>query len=441
VAGLECDALALIVVRLSSAEPPSGALAWHACGDAAGASPHGLSAEASTNPRFHAPFRSYENGDSVYFSPHVTRVLCPQDGSRRVCCPDDLQLEIAHNGGPARTARIELVERITSPLDLGGNFGLIHLSLRPSEEEEAPDTLSWASALRTTYLKPTNKLRLHLVDQGEKTELEDRPLRRLAEELFGDPHLDLERHFYTALMASYPAGAQFLKPALKQEWRHALAIRSYELSEKRKNPYELKKEADQTIRIADADVLVLRNCTVLATLEPIGGMAANYFRAYWAESLVFGLLQQAYMERFQARLAELGALPHRGGNHKLESLHDSWLAFRNTLWWSQPSSSADPPRELLTLLRRAQGTDLLFRDLEEDMATYSDLHHREIEDRQARALNNLQVYGSGAAVLSTLATAGALFDFTQRGAATFVVLAATASIVVALLVYLALRHD
>ena len=75
------------------------------------------------------------------------------------------------------------------------------------------------------------------------------------------------------------------------------------------------------------------------------------------------------------------------------------------------------------------------------MATYSALQHRELEDRQGRALRNLQIYGSGAAVLSTLATAGALFDFSRQGALRFVAGALVASMVVGYLVHLALRRE
>ena len=360
-AGFECDALALIVVRLNTTEPQPGDLCWHPVHDAVGATPHGLSRRAADNPRSREPFRRYPNGDGTYFSPHVARVLFPPDGSRLVCCPDDLYLDIAQIGKPTRTARIELLERVTTPLDMGGTFGLVHLSLCPldrkalDDETEAPGTLSWASALRTTHLKPTNPLSFYLCRGEEAKKLGDRPLRRLVEEVFGDPHPHLDRHFYTALMASYPDEERFEDPALQREWRHALAIRSYRLSADRKDPFEMKREDGQTIRIADADALVLRTCAVLATLKPIDGVAANNFRSFWAESLVFGLLQQSYIGQFQEHLAEIGALPHKETEKRLGSLHDSWLSFRNLLWWSQPSSSSDLPRELLKLLRDAQG--------------------------------------------------------------------------------------
>jgi hypothetical protein len=443
VAGLECDALALIVVRLKSAKPTNGRLSWHSWHEAVGAEPHGLSPQASTNARRKEPFKRYPGGGSPYFSPHVERALFPSNGSRQLCCPGDLHLDISHSHRPTRTARIELLERLSTPLDSGGTLGLIHLSLCPSEEEEgdAPDgTLSWASAIRTTYLKPSNPLGFVLRHGDEEIELRNRPLRRLVEELFGDPHPDLDRHFYTALMADYPSAAEYEDPELQREWRHALAIRSYGLSDERRDSYELEKEAEQTIRIAGATALVLRNCAVFTGSKPIDGEAARNFRSNWAESLVFGLLQQSCIEEFPARLAEMGPHPHKVNEEKLRKLHDSWLSFRNLLWWSQPSATADPPRELLALLRRAQGTDLLFRDLEEDMVTYSDLHHREVEDRQAAALTNLQVYGSGIVVLSTLATVYALLDAHGVVVAVLIATALTVAIAVPVIVYRLLHH-
>ncbi len=439
-AGLECDALALIVVRLNSAERPAGNLCWHSWDEAVGASPNGISARASTNPRGHEPFKRYPNGETPYFSPHVAGVLFPPGGQRQVCCPDDLYVDITHTHRPTRRARIDLLERLTTPVDMGGTLGLIHLTLC-CDEDDSDGALSWASAIRTTFLKRTNPQDLQLCRGGRETDLGERPLRRLVEELFGDPHPHLERHYYSAFMTSCPDEERFADPRLQREWRHALAIRSYQFDDDRKDPDELEREEARTLRIADVDALVLRNCSIFSTRRPIDGMAAMNFRSYWTESLVFGLLQQSYIEQFQGCLAEIGALPHKETGRRLAGLRDSWLSFRNLLWWSQPSSSADPPRELLKLLREAQGTDLLFRDLEEDMATYSDLQHRELEDRQARALNNLQVYGSAVAVLSTLATVGALFDLGTGAALALAIVASCAAVAAALLVRGALRRD
>ena len=413
-AGLECDALALMVVRLGTGQPSDGDLSWHPWHQAEGAEPHGFCSGASSRSRWVAPFKRYPRSNGAhYFNGHVERVLFPPPGEsasgRWVCCPDKLHLDIVYKSG-TRSARIELLERISTPVAPHRAFGLIHLSLCPQEGEEAEDTLSWASALRSTYRKPTAPFDMLLRSGDRETRLDDsHPISQLAGELFGDPDQDLDSHLYTVLMASYPEESGFKNLDLQREWRCALATRSYELNEERGDLVDPDKEREQSFRIAGKTALVLRNCTVLTGPDPIDGAEASSFRSYWSESLVFGLLQELSIEDFQSQLAQLGPAPHLGKSKALEKLHGSWLSFRNQLWWSQ-LASAEPPQELLALLRRAQGTDRLFTELEGDVVTYSDLQHRDVEDRQARALANLQVYGSAIAVLSTLGTLYALLD-------------------------------
>jgi hypothetical protein len=411
VAGIGYDAIALLVVRLASDQPAGGNLHWHDWKDAVGAEPDGVSEHAAKYPNSNPPFKRFPGNGSRYFSPHVERALFPSSGqaggARWVCCPDDLHLDLLQFG--QRTARIELLERLTSPIDRGGTLGLIHLSLAPGDEEDVPDTLSWASAIRSPLLRSNNPNSLSLRHGDHETELESRPLERLVEELFGDPHEDLDRHLYSAFWARYPPEIHRDVEA-QRRWRIALATRSYKLDSDRLDSFDPLREERQTLRFGDTTGLVLGNCTVLANEHGMSGESFRSFRSYWTESLVFGLLQQDAIAEFQRRLAELGPSPHRERNGRLRALHDDWLSFRNQLWWSQLSTVADPPQALLPLLQQEQGTGRLFLDLEGDMATYNDLHHRDVEDRQARALANLQVYGSAIAVLSTLGTLYALLD-------------------------------
>jgi hypothetical protein len=404
-----------MVVRLGMQPPDDGDLSWHPWHEAEGAEPHGIGAGASSRSRWATPFKRYPRNDNGthYFNKHVEKVLFPpadeSDSGRWVCCPDELYIDIGYASG-TRSARIELLERLSTPIAPHRAFGLIHLSLCPSDEEDVEDTLSWASALRSTYLKSAAPFVMLLRRGDRETPLDDsHPIRQLAGELFGDPGEDLDSHLYTMLMASYPEHREFKDVKLQREWRCALATRSYELNEERGHLVDPDKEKAQSFRIAGETALVLRNCTVLTRPGPIDGAAASNFRSYWSESLVFGLLQELSIEDFQSQLAELGPAPHMGKDEALENLHKAWLSFRNQLWWSQ-LSTAEPPQELLALLRKAQGTDRLFDELEGDVVTYSDLQHREVEDRQARALANLQVYGSAIAVLSTLGTIYALLN-------------------------------
>jgi hypothetical protein len=415
VAKLECDALALMVVRLGKGPPSDGDLSWHLWHEAEGAEPHGIGDGVSSRSRWAAPFKGYPRKDNGthYFNKHVENVLYPPAGAsnsnRWVCCPDELYLDIVYASG-TRSARIELLERLSTPVAPHRAFGLIHLSLCPSDEEDAEGTLSWASALRSTYLKATAPFEMLLRHGDRETTLDDpHPIRQLAGDLFGDPGEDLDTHLYTVLMAGYPKQSEFDDAELQRKWRSALATRSYELNEERGDLIDPDREKAQSLRIAGGTALVLRTCTVLTRPGPIDGVAVSNFRSYWSESLVFGLLQELSIEDFQSKLAALGPAPHMGNGEALENLHRVWLSFRNQLWWPR-LSTAEPPQELLALLRKAQGTDRLFEELGGDVVTYSDLRHREIEDRQVKALANLQVYGSAIAVLSTLGTFYALLD-------------------------------
>lgn len=413
---LSCDAIALLVVRLDSPRPAIGNLSprptpdtlrWHTWDKAAGAEPDGLSDDAFREPHRYAPFKRFPGSGGSYFSPQVEGAFFPStdnaEATRWVCCPDDLYLDIDHAGKPGRRARIELLERLAGPIGCGGTLGLIHLSLCPAEEG-APDTLSWASALRTTYRKFGNPSKFTLRHGDEKVELGTRPVRELAEELFGDPSEDLERHLYTVFMASYPDGSP-ADPDFERAWRIALAMRFYELPEEPEELLDPALEKEQTIRFAGNTGLVLGNCAVLAR-DRIDGRFVRNFRSYWAEGLVLGLLQQDCIEQLQQDLAKAGS-PHRP---KVQDVYRDWILFCKLLWWTQLTPGQSPSQELFSRLHKVKGTHRLYAELGPDMTTYSELEHRELEDKQASALVNLQVYGSAAIVLTTLATIIGLFD-------------------------------
>jgi hypothetical protein len=401
VAGFECDALALLVVRLASDRPGDGGLHWHPWDEVAVAEPDGLSAAAASSPGRNAPFKRFPGSASSYFTAPVERVLFPPSGrgaGRWACCPDELYLDVDQIGKPSRTARIELLERLVTPIGLGGSFGLVHLSLCPAEEEGAPDTLSWNSALRTTYLKANNPLGFRLRHGDREVELDKQPARKLVEELFGDPHLDMERHLYAMTMTSYPPEMED-DPELQREWRQALAKRFYRLPLDADGDQDPAKEERQTIRMNDIAGLVLGNCAVFTAPRPVEGLLARNFRSYWTESLMLGLIQQSCLEEFQRRIV---AVDDPQGP-SIEELHDDWFSFCRLVWRSHPAIVAGPPQELLALIRQARGTGQLFAELEEDFAGYSEHRHRDVEGRQA-AIANLQLYGVPAVVLTTLAT-------------------------------------
>lgn len=433
--GIDCDALALLVVRLDSDQPSAGDLSWHAWDEAFDAEPHGLDERVRLNPAGSSPFKRFPaNDDWPYFNAHVNQLLFPpgnRRGARWVCCPDDLYLDLYRRDGSPRRARVDLLERVTTPLKPGCTFGLIHLSLQPTTESGAPDSLWWGWAIRTNLRRRSEPWRMVL---GPKTLEPGRPIRALVEELFGDPHRYLEQSLYTVLMAEYAPTKQV--PSDEQSWRRALAKQRGSAKVKAWSQQYQDKEDRQTVHYAGATGLVLGNCTAFTVTGPIDGTYARNLRSYWSESIVFGLLQQECLEDFQRRLAEVGD-PLKP---EIEDLHRDWLSFRNSVWWSQLSTSTEVPQELVSRLREELGTERLFDDLEGDLATYSAQQHRRAEDAQAEALANLQVYGSGLVVLTTLATIIGLFSASGEARAFLVVLAVVASIAVSVFVHAQLNR-
>jgi len=404
-----CDALAVLIVRLESSTRPDSSLCWHPWDQSIGANKtHGLPADIARNSTSEAPFkRMPREGGWPYFNDHVERVLFPRgnkQGERWLCCPDDMRLEFAvGDREPTRTAHVDLLERLTSPLEGGCTYGLIHLSLMPSEQAGAPGTLKWAKAVSSLFHRSYEWSKLDLIRGDDRTSLAVwNPVRTLVESLFGDPDPHLERSLYTVLMAQYPSDHRE-DVERERDWRRALAKRWSEVKPPPDDPNEPESEGRQTTRVAGATSLLLRRTAVFTLSKNIDGKYARNLRSYWAESIVFGLLQQDSLEEFQRRLAAIG----NPLDPEVQTLRRDWLKFRNVLWWSQLGSDAEVPQELLKRLRNELGTERLFTDLEGDLATYS-------EQQQAEALANLQIYGAPFVVFGALITAIGLFEMSER---------------------------
>jgi hypothetical protein len=404
VAGLDYDALALLVVRLRSDRPSEGELCWHAWDAASGAEPHGLPEDAARRSTWDEPFKRLPGeGSWPYFNAHVERLLFPpgnERGARWLCCPGQLYLELAkEDGGPRRQTRVDLLERLTTPLDSGSTIGLIHLSLLPTTEPDAPDTLWWNRAITSTFSRDEELPEFVLRQEGRRADLAvRRPVRALVEELFGDPDPHLERSLYTVTMAGHPPDRR--NPDELGDWRRALAGRRLTTKPPYQSEREMQREERQTVRIAGTVGLVLGQSAAFTLPGSVTGSYARNLRSYWAESIVLGLMQQDCLEEFQRRLADMGDPL----NPSVERLNRDWLKFRNMLWWSQLSSGSEFPQELVSRLRAELGTERLFTDLEGDLATYSQQQHQVAEGEQATALANLQIYGSGIVVLGPLTT-------------------------------------
>lgn len=406
-AELNCDALAVLIVRLESRTPPNEKLCWHPWEESIGAETHGLPAEINRYSTSEPPFkRMPRKGGWSYFNDHVERVLFPPEnkpGGRWLCCPDEMRIEFAERDGePVRVAQVDLLERLASPLEIGCTFGLIHLSLLPSDEPGAPDTLKWVREVSSLFRR--RRSNLELVQGDVRTSLAvGRPVRALVEGLFGDPDPSLEHSFYSVLMAQCPPD-RCENTGREAEWRLALAKRLHEVKPPRQDDFEAKEyERQQTHLVGATTSLLLGRSATFTLPASIDGEDARNLRSYWAESVLLGLLQQDGLEQFQRRLAAIDDPL----DPEVQELRHSWLKFRNVLWWSQLAGSSAIPQALLSRLRNELGTERLFTDLEGDLATYS-------EQQQAESLANLQIYGAPFVVFGALITAIGLFDLSDR---------------------------
>jgi hypothetical protein len=407
--------MAVLVVRLASREPAGDKLRWHHWDEAPGAKSDGLPKGTGRNSGWSAPFKHLPGDDaSPYFNAHVEQLLFPpgnDGGERWLCCPSNLHLELSMRNGGRRLTQVDLLERVTTPLEPAHTYGLIHLSLLPKEDPAAPGTLWWRKAIASPFRQnDVSEFTLLHQDRSIGLDGDTRPLRALVTELFGDPDRHLERSPYTVLMARHlPEPGD---PTDAEKWRRALADPFGTVSDSN----DAADEQPGTFRLGRTAGLLLGNAAAF-TLEErgeqdnfISNSYARSFRSYWSESMVFGLMQHDSLEGFQHRLAAIKDL----SDSSVEKLHSDWLKFRNVLWWSQLSSSSPIPQRLVFMLREELGTERLFTDLEGDLATYSAYQHQKAEDKQEKALANLQIYGAPLAVFGTLITAIGLFDACEK---------------------------
>ncbi len=444
---LECDALAVLVVRLAGDAPAAaggGGLCWYPWHAAHDAGRDSLSVRG--RPHEASPYKQLPAVERAgYFTAHIRRVLFPQPPSssaagssaeRWLCCPSGLWLDVGWEKERTRRARVELLERLAVPFAPASSIGLIHLALECDGSPDPTATLKWASDLRKAFTD-AGRPRFTLLDEAREQRLDARrPLKDLVERLFGDPHEEMERRLYTMILAKEPA--LHARGSAEHEtscsgWRRALARGSRRTEEgveaELRDPH---KAAAQSTTLGHVDAVVLgRAAAFTAPAKAFDGQYARNFRSYWSESLLFALIQHERLEQLAGDLAELGFDPSTAS---LDRLYDEWLAFRNMLWWSQLSTTTEIPQILVELLRAENGTERLFCDLEADFATYTARRRWRMEDEQARALANLQIYGAAVAVIGSLATIAALLHPTGGLLATVVCLIILAGLTGALFV-------
>jgi hypothetical protein len=443
---LECDALAILVVRLEASRPTGDHLCWHRWYEAIDAGAYSLQAGRADATPPHKQFPTLSRPQ--YFAPHVQRLLFPEPQSsskigasseRWLCCPKDMSLDIGWKQDDQRRANIELLERLSIPRARSGSIGLIHLALQAEISGDPTGTLKWANDMRKTYPRWGKPQFVLTGELGDRTLDGRRPYRDLVTELFGDPDDELERHLCAIFFAKEPVttipSEQTDRAADLAAWSHALGYGSrrdtdHDTEGEQPDPQEATAQ-HASLGLVQV-VIVGRNVAFITPNNLLNGEAVRNFRSYWSESLIFALLQHDRLEHLAGRLADLGFDP---STESLDQLYDEWLAFRNIFWWSQPSTTTNVPQTLVQLVRAEYGTERLFADLEADFATYAARRRWRMEDDQAHALANLQIYGAAVAVSGSLATIAALLHPTHTLLAITVCIVIAAGIVAALFVH------
>jgi hypothetical protein len=349
--------------------------------------------------------------DAPYFNPHIQSLLLPPidgddpDARRWVCAPADLHLELTLNGAdrePGR-ARVDLLERLTLPLERDRSVGLIHLSLGTDAVDDARDLLRWNRALRG--YRPWQSPTTYALTGDLSTTIDGtRPVRGLVEALFGDPADDLDRRLFVVAATADPAAdAPGVDPGRDAAWRRALATCA---PGRWDSDAQCQAGLAANVSLGGGQGIVI-HATRAGFSRPGGldGNAVRNLRSYWIDCLLVGLLQHDRLEDLQAELAQLGRAP---GSNDLAELHRRWLAFRNVVWWSQLSRTSAMPQRLLEALRAQLGTDEMFRELEGDFGAYVEHDRQTRAEEQALALGRLQYVGAGIATTGTIATVAPL---------------------------------
>jgi hypothetical protein len=397
--------VAVLIVPLRHEGEAAGPHLWHLWHQAAGEE---CGLDPDDRAGFRAPpFKHFPDGgeQSSYFNRHVRRLLFPGAGEeaigeRWLSCPGvDVELrEDPEKGTPLDlVARVDLLERLVVRGPSNCDFGLVHLTLEgPASGEEVR---RWANAIQQIYRQSERRLQIALRRDGASEELKGRrPLQALARSLLGEPDPGLDRHVYVAVMAPYPEACRSREERAK--WRRGLAAQG-PLGE---DPdLVLEQDRGRTARLGIATAYVREGRSGFAVEAALDVRLTRNFRSYLDDPL----------------------------QPEVVDLYTDWLSFRNRIWWSQLSTSTRVPQELLFRLREARGTDRLFAELEGDLATYSSQQRGIAESRQARALANLQVFGTAIVVPSALFTMYSLFDSHGLVLALLIVLAILAGVVAA----------
>jgi len=354
------------------------------------------------DPHDAPPYKRYP-GTRDYFAPQVEGTLFPPPGSpsagsgRWIRRPVSWWVAVGPGSQPTYELAVDLLEIVRVELRPHIVYGVAHLNL--VGPAHADDMLDCSSALMTRYrATDADAPSFELREAGSATQrlAGNSPLASLTKALFGGAHSNVGEQAYAFVAAPIPDGVPQGDVAA---WRRALA----QGGGLAKAKATLKREPDhddhRMVRFGST-LATFFGRTAVHTYDEDSSTALRNIRSYWAETVLFALIQHAYIETYAIELARLGGDPLRP---EIDDLFVRWLAFRNVLWWQHPSFTTPVPRQILRRAQNELETELLYEDLATGFATYVEARRHRAEDAESRALRSLQTYGAAFAVVSTSA--------------------------------------
>jgi hypothetical protein len=388
-----------LLLRLPDGHQPtlSGDEAWVDWRYAAQLVPQSRYGDPSDDP----PYKRYP-GTRKYFASQVQETLfptktTPAESGRWLRRPVGWSVALGSESAVQHELAVDLLEVVRVRLRPHVTFGIVHLSLLG--DTTADEMLDCSRMLATRYrpssiekpLVTTVRGSLQAVLRGNE------PLRELAAALFGAAHESVSWRAYLFAAAQVPADVADEDLPV---WRRALG-QGHGLDRAReavtRSP---ERDERRTERFGRKTVATFFGRSAALTFQEDASGSLRNVRSYWSETVLYALIQHAYIEDYAQRLSELGGAPL---SRDVDELFVEWLAFRNVLWWQHPSFTRDIPNKLLRHAHCGLETGALYAELESSFSTYVEARRHRAEDSEATALRALQIYGAGFAVVGTLA--------------------------------------
>ncbi|MFN8203592.1 MAG: hypothetical protein U0S48_13560 [Solirubrobacteraceae bacterium] len=342
-------------------------------------------------------------GGRDYFAPQVERVLFPGgptrgDAERWVQQPLALDIELA-NALTTYVLAVDLLEIVRTALAPGVTFGLAHLSANGVEGRDAMVDCAQAIAKRWRW-DDADPPKIALRRDSEVTPLlGHEPLRLIADRLFGAAHPHTMHRAHVFVLARVPSEVSLAEESI---WRRAVGRGQSETRAEQALRADQGREHARTEAIGGARASFYELSSLVSYREDSSPGWMYTARSYWCECVLYGLLQQSFLETLAADLAQLGRRPMH--DRAIDVLFERWVAFLNVLWWRELSYTGDVPGRILRHVHREMSTDSLFDDLRLAFSTYVDARRHRTSDAAQAALRGLQVYGAAFAVIGTAAT-------------------------------------